>query len=202
VIKLINERVVAMAQSIATSRRMRVDITVVEKQHPLSDRFEPARRRVRVLKKSTAIACEAGARLRDRSRSVLEIARAEPKGSQSRGGSNRARQTAHLDQPGGWPSEKEIAGGGERAGDVVAPLAPEGLPQQLDQMAQRVKQMMTLARARISGGDTRAEGKLLGLPGVAPVRRPCLGRHVSFRIRWAQDSPGPNGDGMGCRSLR
>ena len=34
------------------------------------------------------------------------------------------------------------------------------------------------------------------------LRRACLGHHVSFRIRWAKDTRGPNGDGTGCRSLR
>ena len=34
------------------------------------------------------------------------------------------------------------------------------------------------------------------------LRRVWLGHHVSFRIRWAKDSQGPNGDGTDCRSLR
>ena len=33
------------------------------------------------------------------------------------------------------------------------------------------------------------------------LRRVWLGHHVSFRIRWAKDTRGPNGDGTGCRSF-
>ena len=34
------------------------------------------------------------------------------------------------------------------------------------------------------------------------LRRACSGHHVSFRIRWAKDSPGPSGGVRDCRSLR
>ena len=32
--------------------------------------------------------------------------------------------------------------------------------------------------------------------------RACLGHHVSFRIRWAKDSPGPSGGVRDCRNFR
>ena len=34
------------------------------------------------------------------------------------------------------------------------------------------------------------------------LRQACLGHDVSFRIRWAKDSPGPSGGVRDCRSLR
>ena len=34
------------------------------------------------------------------------------------------------------------------------------------------------------------------------VRQACLGDHVSFRIRWAKDSPGPSGGVRDCKILR
>jgi cell division GTPase FtsZ len=34
------------------------------------------------------------------------------------------------------------------------------------------------------------------------VHPTCVGHPASFRIQWAKDTRGPNGDGTGCRSLR
>ncbi len=55
----------------------------------------------------------------------------------------------------------------------MAQLALEGLRQQLDEMAPRVKQVMKQTRARIFGGDSRAEGKLLSLfePSTEVIRK-------------------------------
>src|SRR5580693_2408597 len=41
-----------------------------------------------------------------------------------------------------------------------------------------------------------------GLVDGLGLRRACLGHRVSFRIRWAKDSPGPSGGVRDCRSLR
>src|SRR5271165_601296 len=85
-IKQVHERLVRMAQAegIATGRRMRVDTTVVETNvhYPTDSSLlgDGVRVLIRAMKKITAIAGEAGAKLRDRSRSVklrvLAIARA------------------------------------------------------------------------------------------------------------------------------
>ena len=136
----------------------------------------------RVMKKITAIAGEAGAILRDRSRSVklrvLEIARAtRAKGSQSqerlKQGYGRLLNSTSRVVGQANRFAREIAGGVKRAGDVVAQLALEGLRQQLDEMTPRVKQVMKQTRARIFGGDTRAEGKLLSLfePSTEVIRK-------------------------------
>ena len=49
------------------------------------------------------------------------------------------------------------------------------------------------------------ETAILELPALVNglgLRRACLGHRVSFRIRWAKDSPGPSGGVRDCRSLR
>jgi IS5 family transposase len=68
---------------------------------------------------------------------------------------------------------REIADGVKGAHGVVGQLALEGLRQQLEEMAPRVWQVMKQARARIFGGDTRAEGKLLSLfePSTEIIRK-------------------------------
>jgi hypothetical protein len=48
----------------------------------------------------------------------------------------------------------------------------------------------------------RTEVELPRFAGRVGFRRACLGHHVSFRIRWAKDSPGPSGGVRDCRSLR
>src|SRR5271166_2232391 len=90
VVKRVRQQLVAIAQAegITAGRRMRVDTTVVETDihYPTDSSLlgDGVRVLTRVMKKITAIAGEAGARLRDRSRSVklrvLEIARAGDNG--------------------------------------------------------------------------------------------------------------------------
>ena len=84
-IKQVHDRMVRIAQDhgVTAGRRMRVDTTVVETNihHPTDSRLlgDGVRVLIRTMKKITAIAGNAGTKLRDRSRSVklrvLEIAR-------------------------------------------------------------------------------------------------------------------------------
>src|ERR1700690_2288783 len=101
VVKQVHQRLVKLAQAngLAAGRRMRVDTTVVETNvhYPTDSSLlgDGVRVLIRTMKKITKIAGEAGARLRDRSRSVklraLEIARAaRAKGKQGRGRLERA----------------------------------------------------------------------------------------------------------------
>src|SRR6266571_4729231 len=101
VIKQIHERIVQIAQAkeVTQGRRMRVDTTVTETNihYPTDSSLlgDGVRVLIRTMKKITKIAGEAGAKLRDRSRSVklraLEIARAaRAKGKQSQGKLERA----------------------------------------------------------------------------------------------------------------
>src|SRR5271165_4968634 len=137
---------------------------------------------IRAMKKITAIAGEVGARLRDRSRGVklrvLDIARAaRAKGpqSQARLRQGYGRLLASTSRVVGQAKRfaREIADGVKGAHGVAGQLALEGLRQQLEEMAPRVRQVMKQARARIFGGDTRAEGKLLSLfePSTEIIRK-------------------------------
>ncbi len=110
----IHQRVVEIAQEkkVVTGRKMRVDTTVVENQHPLSDRQQSAGDGVRVLtrtmKKITEIAGEAGRRLRDRKRSVGRRLREIGRASRSRGRqANRIRQ-AGQDPGSGDPDHHQL----------------------------------------------------------------------------------------------
>jgi IS5 family transposase len=174
---------------------MRVDTTVTETNihYPTDSSLlgDGVRVLIRTMKKITKIAGEAGAKLRDRSRSVklraLEIARAaRPKGKQSQGKLERAygkllnstsRVVAQAKR-----FSKEIAEGVKRAASVLKQLALEGLRQELDAMVPRVKQVMKQTRARIFRGDTRAEGKLLSLfePSTEIIRKGKAGKPNEF----------------------
>ena len=196
-IKRVHEQLVTIAQAegVAAGRRMRVDTTVVETNihYPTDSSLlgDGVRVLTRVMKKITAIAGEAGARLRDRSRSVklrvLEIARAaRAKGPQSqerlKQGYGRLLNSTSRVVGQAKRFAREIADGVKRAGDVVAQLALEGLRQQLDEMAPRVKQVMKQTRARIFGGDTRAEGKLVSLfePSTEVIRKGKAAKPTEF----------------------
>ena len=132
------------------------------------------------MKKITAIA--GGAKLRDRSRSVklrvLDIARAaRAKGPQSQERLKRGcgRLLASTSRVVGQAKRfaSEIAEGVKRASGVVEQLALEGLRQHIVEMAPRVLQVMKQTRARVFGGDTHVEGKLLSLfePSTEIIRK-------------------------------
>jgi IS5 family transposase len=178
VVKRVHQRLVEIAreEGIATGKRMRVDTTVVETNihYPTDSSLlgDGVRVLTRVMKKIGRIAGEVGAKMRDRSRSVklrvLDIARAaRAKGpqSQERLKQSYGRLLNSTSRVVGQAKRfaREIDDGVKRASDVVAQLALEGLRRQLDEMAPRVRQVMKQARARIFGGDTRSEGKLLSL---------------------------------------
>ena len=187
-IKQVHERLVQMAQAegLATGRRMRVDTTVVETNvhYPTDSSLlgDGVRVLTRAMKKITAIAGEAGAKLRDRSRSVklrvLDIARAaRAKGPQSQERLKRGygRLLASTSRVVGQAKRfaREIAEGVKRTSGVVEQLALEGLRQQIEEMAPRVRQGMKQTRARVFDGDTHVEGKLLSLfePSTEIIRK-------------------------------
>src|SRR5258707_8254420 len=132
-----------------------------------------------------------GGKLRDRSRSVkfrlLEIGRvARAKGAIDQDNLQR-RYEALLDATSRVVGQakrfsKEIAQGVKRATGVLKQLALEGLRRELDKMASRVRQVMKQTRARIFRGDTRSEGKLLGLfePTTEVIRKGKAGKPNEF----------------------
>jgi len=76
----------------------------------------------------------------------------------------------------------EISQGVKRARSVLEQLALEGLRQELDLMALRVRQVMKQTRARIFRGNTRSQGKLLSLfePSTEVIRKGKAGKPNEF----------------------
>ncbi len=178
VIKQIHDRMVTIAWSegIVAGRRMRVDTTVVETNihYPTDSTLlgDGVRVLTRTMRKIGTIAGAAGAKLRDRSRSVkwrlLEIARI----ARAKGPINQQRLKQRYRQLLEATSRvvgqakrfsREIAEGVKRSKQVLKQMALEGLRQQLDTMVPLVRQVMRQTRARIFRGNTRFEGKLLSL---------------------------------------
>ena len=197
VIKQIHARMVALAQShgLTVGRRMRVDTTVVETNihYPTDSSLlgDGVRVLIRNMKKITKIVGEAGAKLRDRSRSVklrmLDIARAaRSKAKQGQEKLKRAYQQLlnSTSRVVGQAKRfsKEIAEGVKRSMDVVKQLGLEGLRQEIDTMVPRVKQVMKQTRARILRGDTRSDGKLVSLfePATEIIRKGKAGKPTEF----------------------
>jgi IS5 family transposase len=197
VIKQIHARMVALAQShgLTEGRRMRVDTTVVETNihYPTDSSLlgDGVRVLIRNMKKITKIVGEAGAKLRDRSRSVklrmLDIARAaRSKAKQGQEKLKRAYQQLlnSTSRVVGQAKRfsKEIAEGVKRSMDVVKQLGLEGLRQEIDAMVPRVKQVMKQTRARILRGDTRSDGKLVSLfePSTEIIRKGKAGKPTEF----------------------
>jgi IS5 family transposase len=197
VIKQIHARMVALAQShgLTEGRRMRVDTTVVETNihYPTDSSLlgDGVRVLIRNMKKITKIVGEAGAKLRDRSRSVklrmLDIARAaRSKAKQGQEKLKRAYQQLlnSTSRVVGQAKRfsKEIAEGVKRSMDVVKQLGLEGLRQEIDAMVPLVKQVMKQTRARILRGDTRSDGKLVSLfePATEIIRKGKAGKPTEF----------------------
>ena len=197
VIKQIHARMVTLAQShgLTVGRRMRVDTTVVETNihYPTDSSLlgDGVRVLIRNMKKITKIVGEAGAKLRDRSRSVklrmLDIARAaRSKAKQGQEKLKRAYQQLlnSTSRVVGQAKRfsKEIAEGVKRSMDVVKQLGLEGLRQEIDAMVPRVKQVMKQTRARILRGDTRSDGKLVSLfePATEIIRKGKAGKPTEF----------------------
>ena len=197
VLKQIHERVVKVAQAkgVTTGRRMRVDTTVVESNvhHPTDSTLlgDGVRVLTRTMKKITQIAGAVGTKVRDRSRSVkfrlLEIGRvARAKGTidqdklKRRYGQLLNATSRVVGQAKRF--SKAIAQGVKRATSLLKQLALEGLRQELDEMASRVRQVMKQTRARIFRGTTRSEGKLLSLfePSTEIIRKGKAGKPNEF----------------------
>jgi IS5 family transposase len=197
VIEDLHRRLIAIAQQqhVVEGRQMRVDTTVVETNihYPTDSSLlgDGVRVLTRVMKKVTAIAGQVGATLRDRRRSVTrrlwEIGRiARGKGAQRQEKLTRAyRQVvASTSRVVGQAKRfsQEIAAGVKRAADVVAQAALDGLRRELDTFVPRVQQVMRQTRARVFGGDTHVEDKLLSLfePSTEVIRKGKAGKPNEF----------------------
>jgi IS5 family transposase len=156
VLKEVHERLVQIArdQGVTAGRRMRVDTTVVETDihHPTDSTLlgDGVRVLTRTMRKITKIVGAAGTNLRDRSRSVklrlLEIGRvARAKGpvNQDKLKQRYGRLLDATSRVVGQAKRfsEEIERGVKHSKDILQQLVLEGLRQELDQMALRVKQV-------------------------------------------------------------
>jgi IS5 family transposase len=174
---------------------MRLDTTVVETNihYPTDSNLlgDGVRVLTCTMKKVTEIAGAAGAKLRDRSRSVklrvLEIARA----ARAKGQPNRDRLAQAYQRLLGATSRvvgqakrfaKEIDDGVKRAADGSWQAVLEGLPRELESMVPLVQQVIRQTKARVFAGDTRAEGKIVSLfePTTEVIRKGKAGKPTEF----------------------
>ena len=197
VIEALHRRLIAIAQQqhVVEGRKMRVDTTVVETNiHYPNDSSllgDGVRVLTRTMKQVAAIAGTVGATLRDRRRSVTrrlwEIGRiARSKGAQRQEKLTRAyRQVvASTSRVVGQAKRfaQEIATGVKRAADVVHQAALDGLRRELETFVPRVQQVMRQTRARVFGGDTHVEDKVLSLfePSTEVIRKGKAGKPNEF----------------------
>ena len=193
----IHERMVAIAKDkgVVEGRKMRVDTTVVETNiHFPTDSSllgDGVRVLTRIMKKITAIAGAAGAKLRDRSRSVklrvLDIARAaRSKAKPGREKLNRAygQLLSSTSRVVGQAQRfaQDIAAGVKRAGSLSKQLALEGMRAEIERTAPLIRQVMKQTRVRIFRGDTRSEGKIVSLfePSTEIIRKGKASKPTEF----------------------
>ncbi len=197
VIKQIHARVVALAveNKVLPGRKMRVDTTVVETNiyYPTDSSLLGDGNRVltRLMKRVTVLAGPAGAKMRDRSRSVklrvLDIARAaRSKVPQSREKLKQAyrKLVDSVDRVVGQAKRfsKEIANRVKRSADFMQQAALEGLRHEIDTMVPRIQQVMQQTKARVFEGDTHAVGKLFSIfePSTEVIRKGKAGKPNEF----------------------
>ena len=197
VIAQLHRRVIAIAreQDVVQGRKMRVDTTVVETNiHYPTDRSllgDGVRVLTRVMQHVTTIAGRVGATLRDRRRSVTHrlldigrIARSKTAQRQERLTAAYQRLLVATGRVVGQAKRfsREIGGGVKRSPDVLRQAALDGWRQALDTFVPRVQQVMRQARARIFGGDTHVEHKLLSLfePSTEVIRKGKASKPTEF----------------------
>ncbi len=197
VIENIHKRVVAIAQEkkVVAGRRMRVDTTVVETNihYPTDSSLlgDGVRVLTRAMKRIATIAGDAGAKLRDRSRSVkyriLEIGRA----ARSKGGIGKEKLQQGYRQLLAATSRvvgqakrfsREIEAGVKTSADVFKQATLEGLRKELDIMVPRVRQVIEQARGRVLGGDIHVPEKLLSIfePSTEIIRKGKASKPTEF----------------------
>jgi transposase, IS5 family len=197
VVASLNQRVVAIAQQrkVIAGRKLRVDTTVVETNihYPTDSSLlgDGVRVLTRLMKKVTAIAGAAGATLRDRTRSVryrlLEIGRASRTTGAPRQEKLQALYQKLLATTGRVVGQakrfvREMAQGVKHGADVLQQATLDGLRHELEVMLPRVQQVMRQTRARVLGGDTRVDGKLVSLfePSTEIIRKGKASKPTEF----------------------
>jgi transposase, IS5 family len=197
VIATLHRRMVGIAhqQHVVEGRRMRVDTTVVETNvhYPTDSRLlgDGVRVLTRAMKQVTALVGKVGTTVRDRSRSVtfrlLEINRiVRSKGEPRRAPLARAyrRLLEATSRVVGQAKRfaREVRTGVKRCRNRRQQAALKRLRHTLDIFVPRVKQVMRQTRARIFGGDTHVDDKVLSLfePSTEVIRKGKANRPNEF----------------------
>jgi transposase, IS5 family len=182
---------IAVEKEVVAGRRMRVDTTVVETNihYPTDSTLmgDGVRVLTRVMKKVAAAAGEAGAKFRDRSRSVkrsiLAIAYAARNKSEKGQEKMKAAYGKLLEATSRVVGQAKkfstsIAGKLEQEGQAVLQKAK----QQLDEMIPRVQQVMKQARERVLNGNTRASNKIVSVfePDTEVIRKGKASKPTEF----------------------
>lgn len=197
VVAALHERIVTIAhqEKVIAGRKLRVDTTVVETNihYPTDSSLlgDGVRVLTRLMKRVTAIVGAAGTKLRDRTRStkyrVMEIGRAsrgrgEPAKEKFQALYRRLLATTGRVVGQAKRFAQEITSGVKATADVMEQAALDGLKAELERMLPRVQQVMRQARARVFGGDTRVEGKLVSLfePTTEIIRKGKASKPTEF----------------------
>jgi IS5 family transposase len=197
VIQKVHERVVAIAQEkkVVSGRKMRVDTTVVETNihYPTDSSLlgDGTRVLIRAMKKIAKVAGEAGAKLRDRSRSIkyriLEIGRASRNKTEKGQEKLKTAYKKLLESTSRVVGQakrfsQEIASSVKRAKKKVDKTVLQRARQALDTMIPLVQQVMQQTRVRVFKGNTHAEGKLLSVfePNTEVIRKGKASKPTEF----------------------
>jgi len=178
IIEKIHQRVVAIAQEkkIVRGRRMRVDTTVVETDihYPTDSTLlgDGVRVLTRAMKKIGELAGAAGAKLRDRTRSVCHCLINIGRASRSRVKQGKERMQQSYDKllsiTGRVVGQakrfvREVASGVKRSACILTQAGIEAERKYLQTMIPRVQQVMRQTRERIFKGNPHSSGKLVSL---------------------------------------
>jgi IS5 family transposase len=178
IIEQIHQRVVAIAQEkrIVHGRRMRVDTTVVETDihYPTDSTLlgDGVRVLTRAMRKLGELAGAAGAKLRDRTRSVCHCLVNIGRASRSRvlQGKERlqlcyAKLLCITERVVGQAKRfvREVEGGIKRSACILTQACIEAERKYLQTMIPRVKQVIKQTRERIFKGNPHSSGKLVSL---------------------------------------
>ncbi len=182
---------IAQANKVVEGRKMRVDTTVVETNihYPTDSTLmgDGVRVLTRVMKRVAAEAGEAGAKFRDRSRSVkrriLEIAYA------ARNKSEKGQQKMKAAYGKLLEVTSRVVGQAKKFSGEIAEKLEQGhqvvlqkAKKQLDEMIPRVQQVMKQARERVLRGNTRADNKILSMfePDTEVIRKGKASKPTEF----------------------
>jgi transposase, IS5 family len=197
VVQQVHQRLVAIAQEkkVVRGRKLRLDTTVVEKNihYPTDSSLlsDGARVLTRTMKKITALTGRAGAKLRNRMRTIghraMEIARtSRSKGPQVqkklKQGYRKLLTVTRKVVNQAKRFRQEIASGVKRAKDHDQKLVLAALRRDLETMLPRVQQVIRQAKARVLAGNVHVAGKLVSVfePSTEVIRKGKASKPTEF----------------------